>query len=335
MFSVSRLIVRTAVIGGIAFGGLVLIAGPHRVGAMVQEVRGAVVSRIDRGISDPVALRAQLRSLESQYPQRISAARSDLGEVRSQLAQLQRELSVAQRVMSLAEADTASLRQLAHKADQAHAVAVADGAAARVEVVWNGRELSLEQVYAKATEAQNTRAAYAQRVQDVQRDVGHLQRQHDRLAALLTRLETERSNFQAQMWALDRQVDSIARNERMLAVLRERQHSIDEQSRYKASNLDAIQGKLADIRARQEGELATLAAGAERSDYETRAKFELDREHADRDAAQAPAPAPGLIRPVIRVEQNSPSKPEPKAPPGVVHNDDRQHPTPPVALHHR
>lgn len=333
MFSVSRLIVRTALIGGLAFGGLVLIAGPHRVGAMVQQARGFVVSRIDRGISDPVALRAQLRSLESQYPQRISAARSDLGEVRSQLAQLQRELSVAQRVMSLAESDTLALRQLALKADQAHALAVADGAPARVEVLWNGRELSPEQVLAKAAEAQNTRAAYAQRVQDVQRDLGHLRQQEDRLATLLTRLETERSNFQAQMWALDRQVDSIARNERMLAVLRERQRSIDEQSRYKASNLDAIQGKLADIRARQEGELASLAAGADRSDYESRAKFELDREHAERDTAAPAAPASGLVRPVIRVEQDPAT--QPKSLPGVVqHDTDSCHSTP-VAVRRR
>ena len=64
--------VRVAVIGGLATGVAVLVAGPERVMALAGQARHTVNHVIDSQIDDPIALRAQLKSLESEYPKRIA-----------------------------------------------------------------------------------------------------------------------------------------------------------------------------------------------------------------------------------------------------------------------
>ena len=70
------------------------------------------------------------------------------------------------------------------------------------------------------------------------------------------------------------------RNARALAPRPKRQAAIDEQSRYKAASLDHLQTKVADIRAKQEAELAALSAGEGRADYEQKAKMDIDAKSA-------------------------------------------------------
>lgn len=313
MFCLGRTLTRVVVITALAGGGLTLLAGPERVGALFHQTRDAVNTQIDKAITDPVALRAQLRDLESTYPKRIAAVRSDLGEVRSQVAQLKREQSVSQRVVEMTSRDLETLQtMLAQAAEARSAISTVaydpDAPSRKIELVFDEQRLSIEQAQARTIEVNNTRAAYASRGSDIERDLGYLATQEQRLSSLLTKLETERGDFQAQLWQLDRQVDSIARNERMIDVLSKRQASIDEQSRYKAASLDHLQSKVADIRAKQEAELATLAVGAGRSDYEQKAKLELDTKTIQ-DAAK-----PGASKASLRVKKNEvieirPSKP--------------------------
>lgn len=290
-----RMLVRAAVIGAMATGGLVLVAGPERVGALWDQVRGNVNAKLDEVITDPVALRAQLRELEATYPARIAQVRADLGELNAQMAQLDRERTVSARVVEMAERDLAQLQTLiaraeAAQAEQGTASLAFDGAAGRehrIEIVLGAERFGLAQAYTRAAEINNTRAAYAARTGDVERDRGYLEQQQQRLGELLATLERERAEFQSQLWQVDRQVDSIARNERMIEVLKRRQASIDEQSRYRATSLDGLQGRIGDIRARQEAELAALAAGSGRSSYEQRAKAELDAVGAARALKEA------------------------------------------------
>jgi hypothetical protein len=138
--------------------------------------------------------------------------------------------------------------------------------------------LDVDQAYAKTSDVVNTRLAYSQRTSDIDRDMGYLKQQEERLSAMVKKLEGEQREFQVQLWQLDRQVDSIARNERMIAVFTERQNSINEQSRYRATSLEQITSRLGDIRARQEGQLASLGGAGAASDYESRAKTTLDRD---------------------------------------------------------
>jgi predicted nucleic acid-binding Zn-ribbon protein len=291
------------VIGGLLIGAGALIAGPQRLSALWTQTTGSINDVIDRQISDPVAVRAQLRSLEAQYPKRIAAVRSDLAEVKSQLTALDREKTVTERVVGMAENDLTALTDLISKAEHASMMQLtSDAAPRRVEIVWNDASLSLTEAQRKAADVNNTREAYEGRLADISRDLGYMQKQHERLTALLSKLEREQADFQIQLWQLDRQVDSISRNDRMIAVLKSRQESIEEASRYQVGSLEGLRGKLADIRAKQEGELASLGASQERSDYETRAKLEIDRDHL-----KAPRqPEIKKTKDVIRITPESP-----------------------------
>jgi predicted RNase H-like nuclease (RuvC/YqgF family) len=284
MFSMTRTVVRAGVIGGLALGGLAVIAGPARIGALFHEARGSLNEQIDGLITDPVALRAQLRDLEAQYPQRIAQVRSDLAEVRGQVSQLKREMSVSERVVEMTARDLDTLQTMLAQAEQARAsvtnVSLEGSVSKRVELVFDDHRLSVEQAYARTAEVNNTRNAYTARLADIQRDLGYLGNQEQRLTALLSKLENEQSQFQVQLWQLDRQVDSIARNDRMIDILGKRQAAIDEASRYKAASLDHLQSKVADIRSKQESQLAALAGAQQRSDYESKAKLELDSKAA-------------------------------------------------------
>ncbi len=320
MFGLGRTVTRVVVITALAGGGLTLVAGPERVGALFNQTRDAVNTHIDKAITDPVALRAQLRDLEATYPKRIAQVRSDLGEVRSQMSQLKREESVSQRVVEMTSRDLDTLQGMLAQAEEARAglqqVAYDDSTDRRVELVFGDQRLTVEKAYARTVEINNTRSAYASRLGDIDRDMGYLVSQEERLASLLTKLETERNEFQSQLWQLDRQVDSIARNERMIDVLSKRQASIDEQSRYKAASLDHLQSKVADIRARQEAELAALSAGAEQSDYEQKAKLDIDSKAATEHRRGAASKASLKVRKSevieIRPGTKAPMKADPK-----------------------
>jgi hypothetical protein len=82
------------------------------------------------------------------------------------------------------------------------------------------------------------------------------------------------------MWALDRQVDSIARNDRMIEMMQKRQNTIDEHSRYSAHSLDQVQARFADIRAKQEAKLEAYSGSNNGLNYEDKAKYDLDAHKA-------------------------------------------------------
>ncbi len=280
MASMTKTLVRGAVIGTVGIGLLAFVIGPDRMSAFFRQAQDSINKKIDENITDPVALRQQLRDLEGQYPKKIAAVRSDLSEVRSQIAGLKREKDVSVRVVELAEADLNTLKNLVARAEDARAMNAALSEPKRIEIAFQDKVLAVEDAYAKAQDVANTRGAYTARVGEIERDLDYLAKQENRLAGMLTKLEGERQEFQVQLWQLDRQVDSIARNDRMIDMLSKSQKTIDEHSRYKASSLDHLTDRVAEIRAKQEGELASLAAGETRSDYESRARTTMSKDAA-------------------------------------------------------
>ncbi|MDX2147632.1 MAG: hypothetical protein SFZ23_08935 [Planctomycetota bacterium] len=298
--SVCKGIVRYGVIAGLVGGAGVILAGPDRVAALFSQTREAVAAKIDQNISDPVALRAQLRDLESQIPGRIADVQGDLAELRSQKSQLQHELAKANRVVELATRDLGDLDQMITRAGElAKEPGIQNasyGAAPVIRIRFNNESLTAEQAMQRANEVEQVRSANEARAADVQRDLGYIEQQEARLSDLLTQLEQERDSFQAQLFALDRQVDAIARNERMIEMMAKRQETIDRASRYRASSLDQVNSKFAEIRARQEAQLETLAKGATSQSYESRAAFELDARDRAADRAEGRTQSSGLSR---------------------------------------
>ncbi len=320
--AVAKALVRYTVIAGLVGGTAALIAGPERLGALVTQTRQSIHGQIDKHIQDPIALRAQLKSLEGQYPERIAEVRGDLADLKAQVAQLNRELEVSERVVELSRHDADQIHALISRAESAQTTLASTGANQIVRVSFDNQSMDLPDAYAKANKIRQVHNAYVARAEDIQRDLGYLAQQEERLAKLNDQLQTEHAEFQTQMWQLDRQVDTIARNDRMIDMMQKRQRTLEDNSRYSAHSLDQITARFADIRARQEAKLETLGTASATTNYEDRAKFDLDAKKAwsAPDATQtgykklAPRPtvieiAPGDLAP-LQIVPESPAEPK-------------------------
>lgn len=269
-----KTIVRGVVITALAGGVLVAVAGPQRVGYMIHQTQANVIGVIDDNIEDPIMLRAQIKNLESQYPQKIAEVRSDLTEVQTQITQLDRELQVATKVVVLASSD---LETVSGQLTQARYTQESNpGAIVRVSL--NNRPVDLDDAYAKRNQIQNTRDMYASRATDLQTDLGYLQDQEEQLAGLLERLESERSEFQAKLFQLDAQIDTIARNDRLIDMMEDRQDTIDAHSNFQANSLDQLNGRLSSIRTEQRARLESIANRDNDKNYIDEAEFLVDQE---------------------------------------------------------
>lgn len=275
MFSILKPFFRLALIMLVVAGIAAMVAGPERVHAMAHQVKAEISDVIDSNIDDPVALRAQLRKLEKEYPERIAQVNSDLGELQMQIRDLEREKSIAQRVVLLARQDAESFHGEFETEPVAYSTAssryAANAAASRAK--------------ARAAQANQVAATYAGRVEDADRDLGYLYQQAERMEEVLAQLESERAQFQAQLIQLERQVDAVARNERLISLMEKRNKTIEEMSRYEAGSLDQIQSRLAGIRNRQEAELQVLSSAQNQMSYEERAKYELESASQSAEAA--------------------------------------------------
>ncbi|HZW11095.1 MAG TPA: hypothetical protein VFF69_14430 [Phycisphaerales bacterium] len=265
-------VIWVGVAGALAAGTAVAVMGGPRASALFEQTRAKINSSIDSQIDDPVALRQQLRELEAQYPGRIAEVRGDLAELTSQIAQLEREHKVSTRVVELADADLGQIKGLLAKAEAARA----DNGFALVRVRFDEDTLDLEDAYGKANQISQLRAAYASKTADIDGNLDVLRQQEARLNQILGQLESERAEFQAQLWQLDRQVDAIARNDRMIEMLERRQEAFERYDRYgDVTSPDQVQGQIAKILAEQESRLNALSVENTNNDYERQAENEL------------------------------------------------------------
>lgn len=270
-------IVRWGLTAALIGGGTAVVAEtvrPGSVAAIMNQAGNAVASVIDSNIDDPVALRAQLKALEAEYPGQIAEVRRDLAEAEEQLGQLERERAISERVVALATQDLSRL-----ESGIAQARGVQDeNAGAIVRISFDNRKLGLKDAYGKASQIEQTKAVYESRASEIATEAEYLTKQRDQLAELLTELETEHAEFQAQLFQLDAQIDSIARSDRMLAMMEERQATIDAHERYTAHSLDQLESRLASVRAEQHQRLAQIAGQEAHRDYEDEARFLVDRD---------------------------------------------------------
>lgn len=272
----TKTVVRIGVITALAGGAAVLLAGPHRVGAIMHQAKSTVGQAIDRQIEDPVALRAQIRRLEAQYPQKIAEVRGDLNDVQGQIAQLQRELAVSQKVIELASAD---LGRLDAGIEQARVTrGEHPGAVVRIAYDASNRAIALDEAYGKRSQIEQTRQLYTERVSELSVELDYLGRQEEQLGDLLSKLENERAEFQTQLVQLDSQIASMERNERLIRRLEERQSTIDRLSRFEAHSLDQVKQRIARIRAEQQSRLESIAGQEQAKDYLGEAQYLLDQE---------------------------------------------------------
>jgi chromosome segregation ATPase len=285
--------IRVAVIGSLATGVTVLVAGPERVMALAGQARQSVNHVIDAQIDDPVALRHQLRSLESEYPKRIASVRGDLAELNTELAQVHRDKQIAEKVVEMASADHAELGSALAEAEAVRN----ENPYATIRVRFGGSTMSLDKAFGRGTQINNTINAYSTRIYDAERNVSFLSEQQQRLEELLTELEAERAQFQAQVWQLDNEIAAIERNDRMIDMVEARQKTLEKYN-FKAVSLDQVKGAMAKIRTEQEMRLHELANQSKAKNYEQEAEVMIQQEDMAKDVYErtlAPASAPSKV----------------------------------------
>jgi len=260
------------VLAGVALGGALLIAGPQRTHAAIDQVHTNLLDQIDTQINDPAKLRSQLRELEAEYPERISQVRGDLAELRQQIRQLEREEAICGRVVEMARADLDSLEPVFNEATAQRA---AGGSSAVRVVAWQDKVYTYDRAANQVHQVRQTIQTYTNRGSDAGHDLTYLRQQEQRLDDLLVTLEGERARFQSQMSQLSRQVDAIARNERLIDLLEARNRTIEECSTYEAASLDGLTQRLSEVRSWQQAELEMLASSQQQLDYEEAARMEL------------------------------------------------------------
>jgi phage shock protein A len=269
MSCIPRFVLRWGLISALALGGATLLIGPERVAAGLACVRTKAQSVVDRAVDNPLALRRQLQDLADEYPDRIAKVQGEIAEVDHQLAQFDRDSEIAARVVAMTTDDLSELKTLITRAEGVEGRAV--------YVRFDGVRFGLDQAYGEARRINNVRVTYDDRLSCNQQQLQLLSQQKARLVEILARLEEEYTTFETQMWQLDRQIDAIERNDRLIDMTEQLQATLSTYDQWgKVGNLKQLEAKLAELATIQEAQLATLEKKGIRYDYEKRAKDELD-----------------------------------------------------------
>lgn len=273
MFSFLGKALKVAVIStvllGMAGAGAYALMGRHRTEAVVHEIQDNLLESIDAHLDNPALMRSQLRELEREYPVRIAQVQNDLAEIRHEIKQLEQEVAVSERVVELAGKDLERL------GTEVAAQVPLEGGVQLVSVHLDGRSYTPNAAHTQLERVRATRSAYAGRASDARHDLGYLTTQAGRLEDLLVKLQGEQTEFRAQVVGLNRQIDSIARNDRLLELLEKRNQTLEECGRYEVVSLGQITTRLDQIKGKQEAALDLLASEEHATDYEDLARQEI------------------------------------------------------------
>ncbi len=267
--SITRCIFRWGLIGTLALGDATLLIGPERVAAGLAHVRATAQSVVDSATDNPAVLRRQLLALAEEYPHRIAAVRGEIAEVNHQITQFDRDSEVAARVVAMTTEDLGELKTLITRAQNVEG--------RPVFVRFEGVRFGMNQAYDEARRIQNVRTSYGDRLACNQQQLAVLDQQQARLVEILVKLEDEYGTFETQMWQLDRQIDAIERNARLIQMTEQLHATLEGYDHWgKLDNLKQLQAKMAELQAIQDAQLDTLAKAGLREDYAKRAQYELD-----------------------------------------------------------
>ncbi len=292
MFSFLGKALKVAVIStvllGMAGAGAYALMGRHRTSAVVHEIQGSILESIDEHLDNPALMRSQLRELEREYPERIAQVQNDLAEIRHEIKQLEQEVAVSERVVELSGHDLERLGT--QVASQIGGVSPATAGMQVVSLRLDGQSYTPDSAHTQLERVRATRGAYAGRAADARHDLGYLTKQATRLDELLAKLQGEQTEFRAQVVGLNRQIDSIARNDRLLELLEKRNQTLAECSQYEVVSLGQITTRLDQIKGKQEAALDLLASEEHATDYEDLARQQIASEELGGEFSTQPDP---------------------------------------------
>lgn len=261
---------RWGLVSAAVFGGTTLLVGPDRVAAGFAQVRTTIAHVFEDFVDDPVALRRQLQGLADQYPDRIAEVRSEVAQIDVQLGQLEHDNEVAERVISLTTADLEEIRVAVTEAKDASDVG------RKVAIRRGSFRVGIEQAKSEARRIAGIRATYEDRTIGNEQQVAVLSNQRGRLTDILLQLEAEYGQFEEKLWQLDRQIDAIERNDRLITMTEEQQAILrDYEKLGKVGNLRQLEAKLEELRVTQEAQLQALEKHGVESNYEREAREDM------------------------------------------------------------
>lgn len=263
-------ILRWGLISAAVLGGTTLLVGPERVAAGFDQVRSMASHVFDDFVDDPVALRRQLQGLAEQYPERITEVRTEIAQIDSQLEQLVQDNEVSDRVIALTTDDLEEIRIAVSEAtansDNGRKVAIRRGSF----------RVGIDQAKSEARRIAGIRATYEDRRVSNDQQISLISNQRDRLSEILDQLDAEYGEFEEKLWVLDRQIDAIARNDRLIEMTEEQQAMLNDYERLgKVGNLRQLESKLDELRLTQEAQLQALEKSGVKGEYERRARDEM------------------------------------------------------------
>ncbi len=277
--SITRSIIRWGLIGGLALGGATLLLGPERVAGSFHQVRNHAQGMVDELVDNPVALRRQLEKLADQYPDRIAEVQGEIAEVSHQMNMIDHDVEVAQRVVAMTTDDLRDLKTLVAQAEAKQA-----SGTRTVAFRFEGVRMDIEQAYTEAGRINHVRKTYDDRLAQDSQQLQFLGEQKARLVEILDSLESDFASYQAQLWQLDRQIDAIERNDRLIELTKKQQDTLESYDKFAdVGNLRQLESKLAELRTIQEAQLQTLSKKGVKDDYLKRAETELGFSEIDSD----------------------------------------------------
>jgi phage shock protein A len=271
MACITRCILRWGLISGLALGGATLLIGPDRVGAGFHQLQSKARGAVDQLMDNPTAMRRQLEQLADEYPDRIAEVRGEIAEIDHQVSRLEHDVEISKRVVALTTNDLRELRTLVAQAE-----AKQTATARTVSFYHAGMRFNIDQAYSEAGRINNVRENYNDRLAQDTHQYQFLSEQKARLTEILDNLEGDFSKYQAQLWQLDRQIDAIERNERLIDLTIRQKATLASYDKFdKIANLHQLEAKLAELRTVQEAQLQALAKSGISDDYFKRAETEL------------------------------------------------------------
>jgi chromosome segregation ATPase len=273
MFGIGKSVLRFGLIGALVLGGATLVVGKDRVVNGLGLMRDRAVLAIDTAMEDPVAMRRQLENLAGEYPKRIARVERELSEVDRHLSLFESDIERAERVIAITSDDLSRLSSLVERAR-----AEREAHARPVVIRFDGTRYDVDAAYAEGRRIASVRDTTRDRLEQNRFQVSFLLEQRERLADVHDRLQKEYDSYQAQLWALDRQIDAIQRNERLIELTEAQQATLESFDKLgRIQNLGQLESRLSQMRTEQEARLQQLARRGIRQSYEERAAMELGR----------------------------------------------------------
>jgi len=272
MFRFIRSIIKWGVIGGLGLTALVAVVGTTRVKTAFWSIRDHIRSNVDELVDQKIALEHEVQKLKREYPQRLAEIRMQQVSVDRDIAICEKQLHVSEEAGAVARGDLEVRQQRLGDTD-----ADADG----VTIQFRGARLTHDAALDRAADAADYAKSYEERAVDLRKERKLLYDEKARLVGERASLEQEYARFQVEIATIGRDIDSLERKEKLVALAERRRGDQEDIFSDRASSLNVLKDRISRRKIELEEQLKGLSAMSGTNEYETRARLRLAARDAD------------------------------------------------------